>query len=105
MDNKVDDYYQYELKGINVHTGSADGGHYFSFIDVNRDGKNNSYKLAIPDTTSWTADKTIATVDGTLPSNTRYLNDVTYSSNTLNISDSWNNLVQVAIPSVTFRRW
>jgi len=40
--NRVDDYYQYELKGINVHTGSADGGHYFSFIDVNRDGKNNS---------------------------------------------------------------
>ena len=36
-----DDYYEYELKGINVHTGSADGGHYFSFIDVNRDGKNN----------------------------------------------------------------
>ena len=39
--NKEDEYYQYELKGINVHTGSADGGHYFSFIDVNRDGKNN----------------------------------------------------------------
>ena len=36
-----EDYYEYELKGINVHTGSADGGHYFSFIDVNRDGKNN----------------------------------------------------------------
>ena len=36
-----DDYYQYELKGINVHTGSADGGHYFSFINVNREGKNN----------------------------------------------------------------
>ena len=36
-----EEYYEYELKGINVHTGSADGGHYFSFIDVNRDGKNN----------------------------------------------------------------
>ena len=43
--NRVDDYYQYELKGINVHTGSADGGHYFSFIDVNRDGKNNSLNI------------------------------------------------------------
>ena len=43
--NKVDDYYQYELKGINVHTGSADGGHYFSFIDVNRDGKDNSLNV------------------------------------------------------------
>ena len=39
--NRVDDYYEYELKGINVHRGSADRGHYFSFIDVNRDGKNN----------------------------------------------------------------
>lgn len=27
------------------------------------DGKNANYKLAIPDTTSWTADKTIATTD------------------------------------------
>ena len=43
--NRVDDYYQYELKGINVHTGSADGGHYFSFIDVNRDGKDNSLSV------------------------------------------------------------
>ena len=39
--NREDSYYEYELKGINVHTGSADGGHYFSFIDVNRDGKKN----------------------------------------------------------------
>ena len=38
-----EDYYEYDLKGINVHTGSADGGHYFSFIDVNRDGKNNLF--------------------------------------------------------------
>ena len=38
---KEDSYYDYELKGINVHIGSADGGHYFSFIDVDRDGKNN----------------------------------------------------------------
>ena len=39
--SREDEYYEYELKGINVHTGTADGGHYFSFIDVNRDGKNN----------------------------------------------------------------
>ena len=38
---KLDDYYEYELKGINVHLGSAEGGHYISFIDVERDGKNN----------------------------------------------------------------
>ena len=40
--NREDEYYQYELKGINVHTGSADGGHYFSFIDTNREGKDNN---------------------------------------------------------------
>lgn len=38
---KQDEYYEYELKGVNVHMGSADGGHYFSFIDVRRDGKGN----------------------------------------------------------------
>ena len=38
---KEDSYYQYDLKGINVHTGSADGGHYFSYIDVERDGIDN----------------------------------------------------------------
>ena len=38
---KEDIYYEYELKGINVHTGSADGGHYFSFIDTNREGEGN----------------------------------------------------------------
>ena len=38
---KEDDYYNYELKGINIHMGSADGGHYFSLINVERDGKGN----------------------------------------------------------------
>ena len=38
---KDDDYYNYELKGINIHMGSADGGHYFSLININRDGKGN----------------------------------------------------------------
>ena len=38
---KEDEYYQYELKGINVHLGNAQGGHYISFIDVERDGNNN----------------------------------------------------------------
>ena len=38
---KNDDYYNYELKGINIHMGSADGGHYFSLININRDGNGN----------------------------------------------------------------
>ena len=38
---KEDEYYEYELKGINVHLGNAQVGHYLSFIDVERDGKDN----------------------------------------------------------------
>ena len=38
---KEEEFYEYELKGINVHMGDAQGGHYISFIDVERDGKNN----------------------------------------------------------------
>ena len=38
---KSDEYYNYELKGINIHMGSADGGHYFSLINIERDGKGN----------------------------------------------------------------
>ena len=34
---KEDDYYEYTLKGVTVHIGSADGGHYFSFININRE--------------------------------------------------------------------
>ena len=32
IDEKDDKYYQYELVGILVHSGSADSGHYYSFI-------------------------------------------------------------------------
>ena len=38
---KDDSYYIYELKGINIHMGSADGGHYFSLINVLREGEGN----------------------------------------------------------------
>ena len=42
---KEDEYYQYELKGINIHIGNAQGGHYTSFIDVERDGHNNDLDI------------------------------------------------------------
>ena len=38
---KNDNYYEYELKGINIHMGSADGGHYFSVINIKRNGEGN----------------------------------------------------------------
>ena len=39
---KNEEYYQYILKGINVHLGNAYGGHYISIIDTNREGKKNT---------------------------------------------------------------
>jgi len=32
LPNHPDDYYEYELSGVLVHTGSADRGHYYSYI-------------------------------------------------------------------------
>ncbi len=37
---KYDDYYEYHLKGVVIHLGSADFGHYYSYINNIRDGKN-----------------------------------------------------------------
>jgi len=42
---KKEEYYEYILKGVNVHIGHASGGHYISFIDTNRDGKGNTMKI------------------------------------------------------------
>ena len=42
---KKDEYYEYVLKGINIHIGQAYGGHYVSLIDINRDGKGNNMKM------------------------------------------------------------
>ena len=33
------EYYQYKLKGVIVHDGTAEGGHYYSLINTIRDGK------------------------------------------------------------------
>ena len=38
---KKDEYYIYILKGVVQHSGNANGGHYISFIDVNRQGIEN----------------------------------------------------------------
>lgn len=32
VQSEEDDIYEYELIGVTVHTGTADGGHYYSFI-------------------------------------------------------------------------
>ena len=42
--NKNDSYYQYILKGVITHIGNANGGHYYSLIDVDRDGKGNTMR-------------------------------------------------------------
>lgn len=38
---KCDEYYEYHLVGVNVHLGSADAGHYFSYINSIRSGNDN----------------------------------------------------------------
>ena len=32
----ADDCYEYKLVGVNVHHGTADSGHYWSYINTNR---------------------------------------------------------------------
>lgn len=39
---KDDSYYEYELVGVLVHSGSADSGHYYSFIKE-RSGSNKRW--------------------------------------------------------------
>ena len=42
------EYYNYKLKGIVVHRGSADSGHYFSYIQT-KDAKNNDRWIEFED--------------------------------------------------------
>jgi ubiquitin C-terminal hydrolase len=37
-----EEYFRYKLKGVVVHTGSADSGHYYSFIE---DGERNWFEF------------------------------------------------------------
>ncbi|KAL4111819.1 hypothetical protein QTP88_015704 [Uroleucon formosanum] len=46
---RLEENYQYELIGVTVHTGTADGGHYYSFIR-NRERTNKSQT---PSTDQW----------------------------------------------------
>lgn len=39
---KHHDYYEYHLVGVNVHIGSADAGHYFSYINAVRNGSDSN---------------------------------------------------------------
>lgn len=38
---KSDQYYEYNLQGVVVHLGCADAGHYYSYINIERDGTDN----------------------------------------------------------------
>ena len=41
---KNEEYYEYVLKGVNIHSGDASGGHYISLIDIKREGNGNIMK-------------------------------------------------------------
>ena len=47
---ECDDCFKYKLVGINVHSGSADGGHYWSYINTNRGGVNQEEQQGWRDT-------------------------------------------------------
>ena len=34
-----DDCYEYKLVGVNVHSGTANQGHYWSYINIKREGE------------------------------------------------------------------
>ncbi|EGR27434.1 hypothetical protein IMG5_196170 [Ichthyophthirius multifiliis] len=38
---KNNEYFEYQLAGVVVHTGTAEYGHYYSFIDTNREDQTN----------------------------------------------------------------
>ena len=38
---KPDDFYEYHLRGVVVHAGTSEGGHYYSFI---KEGQNDNAK-------------------------------------------------------------
>ena len=46
--NITDDEYIYRLVGVNVHVGTADRGHYYSLIDINR-GQSEPDPYAVDD--------------------------------------------------------
>ena len=35
-----DDCYEYKLVGVNVHSGTANQGHYWSYINIKREGED-----------------------------------------------------------------
>ena len=43
--NRPNSYYQYELVGVLVHTGTADSGHYYSFIKDREKNQNSWYQF------------------------------------------------------------
>ena len=44
----TDDYFKYTLKGVVVHNGTSETGHYYAFIkdrEETKDGKGNWYEF------------------------------------------------------------
>ena len=50
---KSDDDYMYRLVGINIHSGTGRGGHYWSIINTNRDIDGSAPKWEKVEDDSW----------------------------------------------------
>ena len=50
-----DDCYEYKLVGVNVHSGTANAGHYWSYINTNRgvDEKEGDESWVLTDQDPW----------------------------------------------------
>ena len=47
------DYYTYKLVGVVVHNGNADGGHYYSYINVDRQEREDDPKYLLTEKDRW----------------------------------------------------
>jgi len=50
---RKDDYYQYTLRGVLVHSGTADSGHYYSLCSVRDNHSNDDDNLSLCENDNW----------------------------------------------------
>ena len=93
---KSDEYYDYYLVGVVVHLGSADSGHYYSYINTIRDGNGNLSNFNPNDDTclnSWIEfnDSTISKFDISHLEDETFGGSNDYNNNNVSVSHMMGN--------------